>query len=96
MTAGQGPLPRRGLGNRPLVVLTCAPDDPAAPARVWQGWHDLHRDLAGLSANSRHVVSASSSHHLNSGDPELVAFAVREVVRSARSGERLAQPGLRR
>jgi pimeloyl-ACP methyl ester carboxylesterase len=90
VTAGQVPLPRHGLGRRPLVVLTCAPDDPAAPARVWQGWHDLHRDLAGLSANSRHLISASPSHYLHSGDPGLVARAVHDVVRCARSGEPLA------
>ncbi|HXT92458.1 MAG TPA: alpha/beta fold hydrolase [Trebonia sp.] len=77
------------LGDRPLAVLTCAPGDPAVPDRVYQGWRDLHRDLAQLSANSRHEVSLSPSHYLMAGDPELVTTAIRDVVRCARSGEKL-------
>jgi pimeloyl-ACP methyl ester carboxylesterase len=90
---GPALLAPEGLGARPLVVLTCGPGDPAVPVRLWESWRDLHQDLAGLSANSRHVISQSYQHHLNTGDPELVASAVREVIRSARSGERLAKPG---
>jgi pimeloyl-ACP methyl ester carboxylesterase len=78
------------LGERPLVVLTCSPGAPSVSDRVYQGWYDLHRDLAGLSANSRHVVSNSPDHYLNVDDPELVISAIRDVVRCARSGERLA------
>jgi len=84
-------LPPGGLGERPLVVLTCAPGDPAVPDRVHRAWHGLHRELAGLSANSRHVVSESPSHYLNFGDPDLVAAAIGDVVRCARSGARLAE-----
>ncbi|HET9079670.1 MAG TPA: alpha/beta hydrolase [Trebonia sp.] len=83
-------LPAGGLGDRPLAVLTCAPGDPATSERVYRRWHDLHRDLAGLSANSRHVVSESYSHYLMAGDPDLVTAAIRDVVRCARSGEKLA------
>jgi pimeloyl-ACP methyl ester carboxylesterase len=86
-------LPRGGLGDRPLVVLTCAPGDPAAPDRVYQAWRDLHSDLAGLSVNSRHVLSDSSDHYLNLEDPELVVSAIRDVVWCARSGVRLAEVG---
>ena len=78
-----------GLGDRPLVVLTCAPGDPGGPDRMYQAWYDLHRDLAGLSANSRHVLSDSPNHYLHFGDPDLVATAIRDVVRCARSGARL-------
>jgi pimeloyl-ACP methyl ester carboxylesterase len=90
VTAGQPPLPPGGLGDRPLVVLTCSPGNPAVPVPVWQGWHGLHRDLAALSANSRHVVSPSDDHYLNFGDPGLVTASIRDVVRCARSGESLA------
>jgi pimeloyl-ACP methyl ester carboxylesterase len=83
-------LPPAGLGDRPLVVLTCAPGDPTVPDRMYQAWYDLHRDLAGLSANSRHVLSDSPSHYLHLGDPDLVATAIVDVVRCARSGVRLA------
>lgn len=83
-------LPPGGLGDRPLVVLTCAPGDPTVPGGVYRAWRDLHRDLAGLSANSRHVQSDSANHYLNFGDPELVVTAISDVVRCARSGARLA------
>ncbi len=61
------------------------------PTRCTQAWHDLHRDLAGLSANSRHVLSDSSDHYLNLGDPDLVTSAIRDVVQCARSGALLAE-----
>lgn len=82
-------LPAGALGDRPLAVLTCAPGDPTVNDRVYQGWRDLHRDLARLSANSRHVVSESFSHYLMEGDPDLVTAAIRDVVRCARSGGKL-------
>jgi len=90
-TAVRPALPPGGLGSRPLVVLTCAPGHPGVPERVHQAWHDLHRDLAGLSSNSRHVVSRSYDHYLNFGDPDLVVSAIRDVVRCARSGNPLAE-----
>ncbi len=83
-------LPPGGLGDRPLVVLTCAPGDPTVPGRVYEAWRDLHRHLARLSANSRHVLSDSPDHYLNFGDPDLVTTAISDVVRCARSGSRLA------
>lgn len=89
-TEGSRTLPPGGLGDRPLVVLTCSPDDPAAPDRVHVAWHGLHRELARLSANSRHMVSKSANHYLNEGDPDLIISAIRDVVRCARSGSRLA------
>jgi pimeloyl-ACP methyl ester carboxylesterase len=84
-------MPPGGLGDRPLIVLTCAQGDPTVPDRVYEAWHDLHRDLAGLSVNSRHVVSGSDNHYLNLGDPDLVASAIRDVVRCARSGALLEE-----
>jgi pimeloyl-ACP methyl ester carboxylesterase len=91
-TAGRPVLPPGGLGARPLAVLTCALGAPGVPEPVYRAWHGLHRELAGLSSNSRHMVSASPDHYLNFGDPGLVIDAVREVVRSARSGRPLAEP----
>ncbi|HEY7277441.1 MAG TPA: alpha/beta fold hydrolase [Trebonia sp.] len=87
-------LPAGGLGSRPLVVLTCAPGDPTVPDQVYEAWRGLHKDLAGLSANSRHDLSDSPDHYLNFGDPDLVASAIRDVVRCARSGALLAEVGL--
>jgi pimeloyl-ACP methyl ester carboxylesterase len=90
-TGASPPLAPGGLGNRPLVVLTCAAGDPAVSDQVYEAWHGLHQDLARLSANSRHAVSVSSDHYLNFGDPDLVISAVRDVVRCARSGALLAE-----
>jgi pimeloyl-ACP methyl ester carboxylesterase len=84
-------LPAGGLGSRPLVVLTCAPNDRTVSDRVYEAWRGLHKDLAGLSANSRHDLSDSPDHHLNFGDPDLVTAAIRDVVRCARSGALLAE-----
>jgi pimeloyl-ACP methyl ester carboxylesterase len=95
-TAGQPVLPAGGLGSRPLVVLTCAPGEPDVPFRVWRAWHDLHAELAGQSANSLHLVSASIAHYLHQDDPDLVVSAITDVVGCVRSGGRLddlARPG---
>jgi pimeloyl-ACP methyl ester carboxylesterase len=88
-------LPPGALGDRPLVVLTCAPGDPTVSDLLYQAWRGLHEDLVGLSANSRHVLSDSPNHYLNEGDPDLVASAIRDVVRCARSGSPLAEAGAR-
>jgi pimeloyl-ACP methyl ester carboxylesterase len=90
-TAREPFLPPGALGDRPLVVLTCSPGDPTIPDRVYEAWHGLHRDLAGLSANSRHVISENPSHYLNEHDPDLVISAIRDVVRCARSGGRVTE-----
>jgi pimeloyl-ACP methyl ester carboxylesterase len=79
-------LPNGALGGRPLIVLTRGPGSGAAADGLWLVWRDLHRDLARLSANSRHVISDSPDHYLNTADPDLLISAIREVVRSARTG----------
>jgi pimeloyl-ACP methyl ester carboxylesterase len=84
-------LTRGALGGRPLIVLTRGAENDADATGVWLVWRDLHRDLAQLSTNSRHVISGSSDHYLNKGDPELVIGAIREVVRSARTGAPLGR-----
>jgi pimeloyl-ACP methyl ester carboxylesterase len=84
-TVGQA-LTAGALGRRPLIVLTRGPENDADAAGLWLAWHDLHRDLAQLSANSRHMISDSSDHYLNTADPELVIRAIGEVVKSARTG----------
>jgi pimeloyl-ACP methyl ester carboxylesterase len=89
-TADAPLLPAGALGGRPLAVLTCAPGKPAASERVYERWHDLHRELTRLSDNSRHVVSESDDHYLMLADPDLVTNSIRDVVRCARSGAKLA------
>jgi len=84
-------LTRGALGGRPLIVLTRGPENDADAAGLWLAWRDLQRDLAQLSTNSRHIISGSSEHYLNTGDRELVIGAISEVVRSARTGTPLGR-----
>ncbi|MBO0805371.1 MAG: alpha/beta fold hydrolase [Nocardiopsaceae bacterium] len=89
LTAADQSLSPGDLGTRPLVVLTRARDDSIDDHGFWPVWHELHEDLARLSSNSRHVVSASPDHHLNIGDPQAILCAIRQVVRSIRTSEPL-------
>jgi pimeloyl-ACP methyl ester carboxylesterase len=81
-----------GLGERPLTVVTRGPREPADDDRVWQAWHELQRELAGLSENSRHLISDSPEHYLNESDPDLIVAAVTDVVGSVRAGGRAGEP----
>ena len=74
------------LARRPLVVLERGLGrDP--------GWSARQRDLARLTSNSAHVVARTSGHHIQAGQPDLVAAAVRAVVRAARSRSALPPCG---
>jgi pimeloyl-ACP methyl ester carboxylesterase len=84
LTAADLQLAPDGLGDRPLAVLTRRSAGPADSDRLWQAWHGLQRELAGLSRNSRHLVSDSPDHYLNEGDPDLIVTAVIDVIRRAR------------
>ena len=70
------------LAGRPLFVLERGLGrDP--------GWSARQRDLAHLTSNSAHVVARTSGHHIQAGQPDLVAAAIRAVARSARTGSPL-------
>jgi hypothetical protein len=86
MTAADLPLALDGLGERPLAVLTRGPEGSADSDRLWQAWHGLQRELAGLSRNSLHLISVSPQHYLNEDDPDLIVTAVIDVIRCARDG----------
>jgi pimeloyl-ACP methyl ester carboxylesterase len=94
LSAADMALARGALGDRPLIVVTRGPVSEDQPGRLWEAWYELQQDLALLSANSRHVVSASPEHYLNEGDPDLVVSAIREVVRGARTGTPLGEPAV--
>jgi pimeloyl-ACP methyl ester carboxylesterase len=82
------PLAPGALGDKPLVVITRADGGPYG-GRQWRLWHGFHSEQARLSANSQHVLSSQADHGLNESDPDLVLAAIREVVRSARTGTSL-------
>jgi pimeloyl-ACP methyl ester carboxylesterase len=86
LTAARAPLAPGGLGERPLAVLTRGPAASADSDALWQAWYGLQRELAGLSRNSRHLISDSPQHYLNEGDPDLIVTAVTDVIRCARDG----------
>lgn len=88
LTAADAPLAPGGLGERPLAVLTRGRGAPADSDGLWEAWHGLQRELAGLSRNSRHVVSDSPQHYLNEGDPDLIVATVLDIIRSTRDGAR--------
>ncbi|MGD0701937.1 MAG: alpha/beta hydrolase [Trebonia sp.] len=88
LTAADAPLAPGGLGDRPLAVLTRGKDASADSDGLWQAWYDLQRELAGLSRNSRHVISDSPQHYLNEGDPDLIVATVLDMIRSARESAR--------
>lgn len=93
LSAADQALTSGALGSRPLIVITRgAGSSPAHPNPLWLAWRDLQRDLAGLSANSRHIISDSPDHYLNDADPKLLISAIAEVVRSARTGIPLQEP----
>jgi pimeloyl-ACP methyl ester carboxylesterase len=88
LTAADAPLAPGGLGERPLAVLTRGREAPADSDGLWEAWYGLQRELAGLSRNSRHVVSDSPQHYLNEGDPDLIVATVLDIIRSTRDGAR--------
>lgn len=89
LTASDKPLAAGGLGGRPLIVITAGPGK-ILNGRVWQIWHDLHAELAGLSSNRRHIVASHPDHYVHKKDPDLVITAIRDVVHSARTRTPLA------
>jgi pimeloyl-ACP methyl ester carboxylesterase len=92
LTAADLPFGPGGLGRRPLAVLTRGPEGPGDADRLWRAWHALQQELAGLSENSRHVISGSPRHFLNEADPDLIIAAVTDVIRCVRTGVRLGEP----
>lgn len=99
LTAADEALAPLALGDRPLVVLTRAPNSSDSPAEDWRRWHSLHVKLAGLSTNSRHQITEQPGHNIHNGEPDLVIAAIRDVLQSARTHTPLTEaatpdPGL--
>jgi pimeloyl-ACP methyl ester carboxylesterase len=88
VTSADRPLAPGALGDKPLVVITRADGGPYG-GRQWRLWHGFHSEQARISANAQHVLSSQADHGLHESDPDLVLAAIREVVRSARTGTSL-------
>ena len=77
----------RGLGDRPLVVLT-APDTPGFEV-MREPWLEMQEELAALSSHSTHRIVEGAGHISLATNPEharVVVDAVREVVHAVRTG----------
>ncbi len=84
----------KGIGNKPLVVLTASPTstDPMIPADQQQDANrihqDLQRELLGLSTNSRQVIATKAGHNIQREEPQLVIDAVLDVVKQVRAASK--------
>jgi pimeloyl-ACP methyl ester carboxylesterase len=80
----------KGIGDKPLVVLTASPNstDPMIPPEQQQQWSRIHqelqRPLLGLSTNSRQVIATKAGHNIQREDPQLVIDAVLDIVKQVR------------
>lgn len=77
----------RGLGDKPLVILTHHADfkiDPSLPADVSavmeKVWQDLAEEMKGLSTRSTLHRSRMGGHALQAEDPDLVVAGIREAA----------------
>ena len=93
----------RGLGDRPLVVLSAGENPPPAARRQMQltaaqgermatAWRALQDDEATWSTRSRHTVVAKSGHYIQFEQPQVVIDAVRDVVGQVRQHVATGQP----
>jgi pimeloyl-ACP methyl ester carboxylesterase len=69
------------------------PETVAAQERLWQ---DLQAALAALVPGARRVVAAESGHYVQLQQPELVIWAIQEVVEASRRAPPAAVPSLPR
>ena len=80
----------KGLGDKPLIVLTASPTstDPMIPPtqqkEVNRIHQELQRELLGLSTNSRQVIATKAGHNIQREEPQLIIDAVIEVVKQVR------------
>ena len=81
----------KGLGDKPLIVLTASPTstDPMIPPtqqkEVNRIHQELQRELLGLSTNSRQVIATKAGHNIQREEPQLIIDAVIEVVKQVRN-----------
>ncbi|HWI60444.1 MAG TPA: alpha/beta hydrolase [Symbiobacteriaceae bacterium] len=71
------------FGDLPMVVLS----NPG----FGEAWLSMHRELAGRSTNSIHLVSDRKGHNLQMTRPDLVVGGIRHVVEQISSRFRVAR-----
>jgi pimeloyl-ACP methyl ester carboxylesterase len=78
----------RGLGSRPIFVLTAALPPPGLPAGFEAIWQQLQREEATWSSVSEHQVVNDSHHYIQMERPDRVIAAVLWTVDRARDRDR--------
>jgi pimeloyl-ACP methyl ester carboxylesterase len=73
----------RDLGSLPLTVITAASPQRRS-WRSWLVWSAMQDELAALSADHVHMSAVNADHNIPLDDPELVAQAIRDLVRRCR------------
>lgn len=77
------------LGDLPMIVLAASEfrmriPDPRFGSYMQNMWHDLQRDLARLSTNSKFVAVEDSGHFIQIDKPQAVIDAIWELVEQVR------------
>lgn len=77
------------LGDLPMIVLAASEfririPEPRFGSYMQNMWHELQRDLAGLSSNSKFVAVENSGHFIQMDQPQVVTAAIRELVEQVR------------
>ncbi|HUP27966.1 MAG TPA: alpha/beta hydrolase [Chloroflexia bacterium] len=77
------------LGDLPMIVLAGSEfrmriPDPRFGTYMHNMWHDLQKDLAGLSTKGKFVAVEDSGHFIQIDKPEAVVDAIREIVDQVR------------
>ncbi|HEX8228963.1 MAG TPA: alpha/beta hydrolase [Chloroflexia bacterium] len=82
------------LGDLPMIVLAASEfririPDPRFGSFMQNMWHNLQRELAALSSNSRFVAVEDSGHFIQIDRPQAVIDAIQELVEQVRGRETL-------
>jgi pimeloyl-ACP methyl ester carboxylesterase len=78
------------LGDRPEIVITAGSTFVGEAGILWPVWRRLQNELASLSSRSVHVLAPTSTHYVQTDEPDLVLASVRAVVHAVRDGGQLA------
>ena len=89
LTSHEQVRPVTSLGDLPMIVLAASEfririPDPRFGAYMHNLWHELQKDLARLSSNSKFVAVEDSGHFIQIDQPQVVTDAIRELVEQVR------------
>ena len=85
------------LGNKPLFVITSGQNnypkqlgDSVRSELISAKLKDQEK-IAGLSSNSKHIVTTKSPHEIHLTEPGLVIDAIKEVIHAVKTNEHLGK-----